>query len=137
MVTLQVLDKIRNEIILSGRDKRYKIEAYSFVLQGLNFYSTKTGERRHLTGDELAQGLIDFAHKQFGPLAHSVLEYWGIHTTDDLGYIVYNLIDINLIRKQESDSLEDFFNVINIKEHLDNQDNYIIDKTYIKTIKGA
>ena len=137
MVTPQVLDKIRNEIILSGRDTRYKIEAYSFVLHGLNFHHTKTGEKRHFTGNELAEGLTDFAQKQFGPLAHTVLKYWGIHKTNDLGYIVYNLIDIKLIRKQESDSLEDFFNVLDIKKHLDNKDNYSIDKTYIKSIKGA
>ena len=47
------------------------------------------------------------------------------------------MIDIKLIRKQESDSLEDFFNVCNIEEYFKNQDNYLIDKTYIKTIKGA
>ncbi len=137
MVTPQVLDKIRNEIILSGRDTRYKIEAYDFVLRGLNFYHTKSGEKRHFTGQELANGLVEFAHKQFGPLAYNVLFKWGILTTNDLGYIVYNLINIKLIRKQESDSLEDFFNVLDIKEFLENQDNYSIDKSYIKSIKGA
>jgi uncharacterized repeat protein (TIGR04138 family) len=137
MVTPQVLDEIRNKIILSGRDNRYKIGAYDFVLQGLDFYHTKTGEKRHFKGEELAKGLIDFAHKQYGPLAFSLLEFWGIHSTNDLGYIVYNLIDIKLIRKQESDSLEDFFDVVNIKHFFNNQDNYQIDKAYIKSIKGA
>ncbi len=137
MLTPQVLDKIRNEIILSGRDTRYKLEAYGFVLHGLNFYHTKSGERRHFTGQELARGLIEFAQKQFGPLTADVLKHWGIQTTDDLGYIVYNLIDIKLIRKQDSDSLEDFFNVIDITKYLDTQISYHIDKGYIKSIKGA
>lgn len=137
MVTPQVLDEIRNKIILSGRDNRYKIGGYNFVLQGLDFYHTKTGEKRHFKGEELAKGLLFFAHKQYGPLAHSLLKFWGIRSTSDLGYIVYNLIDIKLIRKQDSDSLEDFFDVCDIQKYLDNQDNYQIDKTYIKSIKGA
>lgn len=137
MVTPQVLEKIRNEIILSGRDNRYKLEGYGFVLQGLNFYYAKTGEKRHFTGNELAKGFIEFAHKQFGPLTYDVLKSWGIHTTDDFGYIVYNLIEIKLISKNEKDALEDFFNVINIKEYLNKKDNYRIDKTHIKSIKGA
>ena len=137
MVTPQVLEKIRKEIILSGRDNRYKLKGYSFILQGLNFYYTKTGEKRHFTGNELAKGFIEFAHKQFGPLAYDVLKSWGIHTTNDLGHIVYNLIEIKLISKNEKDAHEDFFNVINIKEYLNKKDNYRIDKTHIKSIKGA
>lgn len=137
MVTPQTLEKIRNEIILSGRDNRYKLEGYGFVLSGLNFYYAKTGEKRHFTGQELAKGFLDFADKQFGPLAYNVLKSWGIHTTNDMGYIVYNLIDIKLISKNENDALEDFFNVINIKDYLKKKDNYRIDKTYIKSVKGA
>ena len=137
MVTPQILDKIENEIILSGRDTRYKLEAYGFVLSGLNFYYAKTGEKRHFTGQELAKGFIDFAHKQFGPLAYDVLKSWGIHATNDLGYIVYNLIDIRLISKNKNDALEDFFNVFDIKDYLKKKDSYRIDKTYIKSVKGA
>ncbi len=137
MVTPQVLDKIRYELILSGKDTRYKLEAYSFVLRGLNFYHTKTGERRHFTGQELAKGLIEYAQKQFGPMAYNVLLHWGINKTDDLGFIVYNLINIKLIRKQDSDSLEDFFSVLDINEYLKNCDSYSIDRSYIKSIKGA
>lgn len=137
MITPQVLDKIRTAIIESGRDTRYTIAAYIFVLQGLNFYHTKSGERRHFTGQELSQGLITFAHKQYGPMSYDVLRHMGITTTNDLGFIVYNLIDIKLIRKQESDCLEDFFSVFDIKEFLEKQQSYQIDKEFIKTVKGA
>ncbi len=137
MVTPQVLDRIRKEIIESGRDDRYTLGGYAFVLQGLDFYHTKTGEKRHFRGEELARGFIDFAHKQFGPLAHTLLTHWGISSTDDFGYIVYNLIDIKLIRKQDSDSLEDFFNVLDMKKYLEKQDPFTVDKAYIKCIKGA
>ena len=137
MITLQILNKILNEIILTGKDTRYKIEAYNFVLQGLKFYYIKTGEKIPFSGKEIAYDLIDFAQKQFGPLASSVLEYWGIKFTDDLGHIIYNLIDLNFIRKQESDSIEDFFNVFDIKDYLASVEKIPFDKTNIKSIKGA
>lgn len=137
MTNPDAIEKIRTEIILSGRDTRYKIEAYNFVLQGLNFYHVKTGERRHFSGQELAKGFVDFAYKQYGLLAQTVLASWGIRTTNDFGYIVYNLIGINLIRKQQSDCLEDFFDAFDIQEYLSREDPFIIDKSYIKSIKGA
>ena len=137
MIQSHVLDTIRKEIIFSGRDTRYKIEAYSFVLQVINYLHTRAGERRHYTGQELSKVCVDFALKQFGPLTQGVFEYWGIQSTSDLGYIVYNLIDITLLKKQESDSIEDFFNVFDLKEYCTRQDYYTIDTTYIKTIKGV
>ena len=75
MASTQNLEKIRLEIIEQGRDLRYKIGAYDFVLNGLEFYLAKIGEKRHVTGQELAIGLMSFAQKQFGPLAQEVLEY--------------------------------------------------------------
>ena len=66
-----------------------------------------------------------------------MLKSWGIHATNDLGYIVYNLIDIKLISKNENDTLEDFFNVFDIKDYLKKKDSYRIDKIYIKSVKGA
>lgn len=137
MAPPQVLDKIRRELIESGRDTRYHLGGYLFVLNGLEFYLMKIGEKRHVTGQEFARGLVEFASSQFGPLAPQVLAYWGIHTTDDLGYIVYNLIDINLMSKQDSDQLGDFFDVVDIRRFCEEQDYFTIDREYIKSIRGA
>lgn len=137
MVSPQVLDRIRNEVILSGRDTRYRIEGYGFVLNGLDFYHAKAGELRHFSGSELAKGLVEFADKQFGPVAQSVLAHWGINSTNDFGHIVYNLIDLKLMRKQESDALEDFFNVVDFKEHFASRDCFVIDRAHIRSLRSA
>ncbi len=137
MVTPHTLEKIEQEIILSGRDDRYSLEGYSFVLEGLNFYSVKTGEKRHYTGRELATGLLDYAQKQYGPLAGDVLQSWGIEATNDFGYIVYNLIDIKLLSKSANDRLDDFFNIVPVTDYLGSKENYRIDKTFIKSLKGS
>jgi uncharacterized repeat protein (TIGR04138 family) len=137
MASNQVLEKIRLEIIENRHDTRYRLEAYLFVINGLEFYLTQLGEKRHVNGRELSMGLLTFAHKQFGPLARSVFSYWGINTTDDFGHIVYNLIGIGLMSKQPEDRLEDFFGVTAIDKYFAEQDSYEVDKNYIKKIKGA
>jgi uncharacterized repeat protein (TIGR04138 family) len=137
MPTNQALEKIRTEIIDSGRDTRYDLNAYHFVLKGLEFYLAKLGERRHVSGQEFSRGLVEFATKQFGPFAATVLERWGIRTSDDFGYIVYNLIDIKQMCKQEGDRLEDFFGVLNIRECCEKEDFFEIDKEYIRSVRNA
>ena len=137
MATSRALDRIRTEIIESGRDTRYDLAAYNFVLKGLEFYLVKIGEKRHVSGKEFSHGLVEFAIKQFGPFAATVLERWGVRTSNDFGYIVYNLIDISLMCKQEGDRLEDFFDVLNIQECCDKECRFEIDKEYIRSIRGA
>jgi uncharacterized repeat protein (TIGR04138 family) len=66
-------------------------------------------EGRHLTGQELCEALRLYALQQFGFMAISVLAQWGITKTNDFGSIVYNLIDIGLMRKS-ADDRQDHFN---------------------------
>lgn len=137
MVSDPVPDKIRREIIEIRGDTRYKLEAYLFIMNGLEFYLTLLGEKRHVTGQELSKGLLLFAHKQFGPLTRSVLHHWGIDGTDDLGNIVYNLISIQVMSKQPEDSIEDFSNVVELDDFFAGQEDFEIDRNFIKSIKGA
>ena len=137
MASNLVLEKIRREIIETGRDTRYKLGAYLFMLNGLEFHLTRLGEKRHVNGRELSLGLLSFAQKQFGPLARSVFGYWGITATDDFGRIVYNLIDIGVMSRQPEDKLEDFFNIVPFDRYFAEQDSFEVDKEYIKKIKGA
>lgn len=41
MASIQNLNRIREELIESGKDDRYKIGGYDFVLNGLEFYLGK------------------------------------------------------------------------------------------------
>ncbi|MBD3321540.1 MAG: hypothetical protein GF350_10650 [Chitinivibrionales bacterium] len=137
MVVNQILEQIQNEIIDSGKDIRYKPQAYAFVLNGLEFFIAKLSEKRHVTGQELSMGLADFAARQYGPLALTVLNNWGIYTTQDFGYIVYNLINISLLSKRPQDSVDDFENVFNLKEFFDTRECFPVDKEFIRTLRGA
>jgi uncharacterized repeat protein (TIGR04138 family) len=131
------LARIRREIIESGRDRRYTADAYEFVLSGLAFYFAKLGEKRHVTGQELSKGLAECAMVRFGPFAKRLLCHWGISSTNDFGFIVYNLIDIELMSRQESDKVKDFFGVFDLGEYLDHQDYYSVNKERVRQIRGA
>jgi len=137
MASTQVLERIRSELIDSGRDERYLLGAYEFVLNGMEFYLTSIGEKRHVSGQELTRGLLLFAQKQFGLLARKVLHYWGIDKTDDLGNIVYNMIEINIMSKQPDDSLEHFSDVLDIDAFFEDIDFYEIDRDVIKKLKDT
>ena len=137
MATPQVLERIRHDIIESDIDSRYLLQGYEFVLNGLDFYLTQIGEKRHVTGQELSKSLLNFAHKQYGPVAKKVLNHWGIFKTDDFGHIVYNLIGIGIMSKRPEDSVEHFYGVVDFDDYFRSKDSFEIDRDFIKRIKGA
>ncbi|MBN2289640.1 MAG: hypothetical protein JXQ83_09945 [Candidatus Glassbacteria bacterium] len=102
-------------------DPRFSSEAYSFILDTLREVIEGLQEARHVTGQELSEGCRRRALELYGPLARSVLEYWGIKTTADFGEIVFNLIKARQLTKTEADSKEDFRNVYDFEEAFDRQ----------------
>ncbi len=115
---MELLRKIKK---IREKDGRYEIEAYLFVLEALNYYGEKKKipEGVHISGQELSHAVKDLAINSFGPMAKFTLNYWGIKETMDIGNIVYNMIDAGLMKKQESDSIMDFYNVYDFEEVFD------------------
>lgn len=100
-------------------DPRYMYEAYDFVCETVTFTQERLGRgprdgRRepgddcHVGGEELLKGACDLAVKQFGMMAPVVFRLWGIHATDDIGELVFNLIRIDRLSKSERDDPADF-----------------------------
>jgi uncharacterized repeat protein (TIGR04138 family) len=100
------------------KDPRYAAEAYFFLREALD-YTVKAvgkaehapGRMRHVTGAELCEGIRDYAVQEFGPLAHVVLDTWGVRTTDDFGELVYNLIAAGKLGATDQDKKSDFSGV--------------------------
>ncbi|HEX9729562.1 MAG TPA: Minf_1886 family protein [Gemmatimonadales bacterium] len=117
MFQLQLADEIVDQI--QARDGRYDPRAYLFVLAALEYCQEHRPVRGHVTGDELAWGCRDFAREQFGLTARSVFGHWGIHSTRDIGHVVYTLIEIGLLIGQPEDRIEDFEEVYQFPEALE------------------
>src|SRR5215218_8377288 len=86
-----------------ARDPRYSIHGYAFVFEALEFTKAlkkrtarsrdrKVKGSRHVSGRDLCEGARMLALAHYGLMAMAVLCQWGIHSTSDLGNIVYNLI---------------------------------------------
>lgn len=101
---------------IGRQDGRYHERGSLFVLAALEFAQARLPARRHLSGAELAWACRDFALEQFGLLAPTVLGHWGIHSTEDLGRIVFLLIDVGLLARQPSDKIQDFDRVYDFAE---------------------
>ncbi len=96
-----------------ARDERYAREAYLFVREALDHTQKMIGrpprnEIRHVSGGQLLEGARDYALNHFGPMALTVLEEWGIRSCEDVGEIVFNMVETNLLAKTEEDTREDF-----------------------------
>ncbi|MEM7312259.1 MAG: Minf_1886 family protein [Planctomycetota bacterium] len=106
-------------------DPRYCLEAYQFVRDGLQFAQEHLNMgsdqppvdaegdevEKHLTGQQLCEAIRQYAIEQYGLMAQTVLKNWGITQTGDFGNIVYNLIDVKLMKKSKHDRREDFDDV--------------------------
>jgi uncharacterized repeat protein (TIGR04138 family) len=103
------------EEIIDG-DSSYKFEAYTFTLAALHDTVKRLKKPRHVSGAELLEGIRKYALKQFGPMARTVLTYWGVRKTVDFGKIVFALIDSKLLSKQPGDKLEDFMDCYDFDE---------------------
>ncbi len=65
-------------------------------------------EDDHVSAATLLSYAVEYARREFGPMAERVLEYWNIHRPEDLGNVVFRLIGGKLLQKGDEDSLEDF-----------------------------
>jgi len=97
------------------RDNRYDRDSYYFVREGLDFtlkmlkkLHHATAVQRHVSGQELLEGLRRYALDQFGPMAKTVLDYWGVRKCEDFGAIVFSMVDKGILGKTEQDSPADF-----------------------------
>ena len=95
------------------QDPRYHRDAYFFIADGVSFTSRsiqegERGKRRHISGQELLEGIREYTLQQFGTLAKTVLNDLGIYTTEDIGNIVFNMVQRNLLGASEEDSPQDF-----------------------------
>jgi uncharacterized repeat protein (TIGR04138 family) len=101
--------------LILAKDPRYHRDAYLFVKDALDHtqkvvVKESREQLRHVTGQELLEGIRGYALNQFGPMTEMVFAEWGIQRCEDFGEIVFNMVEIGLLGKTEEDSREDFQN---------------------------
>jgi uncharacterized repeat protein (TIGR04138 family) len=71
---------------------------------------------RHVSGKELCWALRDAALKRWGLMAMGVLARWGITRTQDIGAMIFALVENDWLKKQPTDSIHDFDDVYIFQE---------------------
>ncbi len=103
-----------NELI--KKDPRFPLDAYWLINDGLQYTYRLTGKKEHITAHELLEGIRQLMLKRYGQMAKTVLNSWRIYTTDDIGQVVFNLVNAGLMVKRENETLQDFHAVYEFEE---------------------
>jgi uncharacterized repeat protein (TIGR04138 family) len=114
MTDLQFADEVLDR--LQERHPRFHARSYIFVLQALHRVIQSLERPRHVSGQELAGGVRELALDRFGPMARTVLEHWGIHDTEDVGRVVFAMVEQGILIKQDGDRPDDFSDVFDFEE---------------------
>src|SRR6185503_14858964 len=97
-----------------AKDPRYTREAYLFVREALDHTQKMVGKPakddvpRHVSGQQLLEGIREYALQQYGPMSMTVLGEWGICRCEDFGEIVFNMVENSLLAKTDKDTRDDF-----------------------------
>jgi len=105
MSRTDLYDKVDELAAASGR---YDPKAYLFVLQCLEHCRRRVKRSGHVRGRELVESARLLAISEYGPMAKSVLDYWGIKKTEDIGAIVFQMVEDGLLGTTDEDSPDDF-----------------------------
>ena len=119
MTQLQFADEVLDQ--LQERNPRFHTRSYEFVLHALHSVIRSLDEPRHITGQELTNGVRELALGQYGPLARTVLEHWGIHETEDVGRVVFAMVEQGILVKEDEDHPEDFTDLFDFEEVFDRE----------------
>ncbi len=106
MAELAFRDGIMEQIRL--REPRFHEHAFLFVLAALEHSQERLGERRHISGKELAETCRDLAIERYGVMSRLVLDHWGIRESVHFGDIVFALVDLGMLIKQPHEQRDDF-----------------------------
>jgi len=98
---------------ISREDTRYHVEAYAFLRDALDATlkrrkKSKKDVPSHVSAAELLEGFRLHSLQECGPMAITVFEYWGVRSCEDVGNLVFNLVNAGVFGKTDDDTLESF-----------------------------
>lgn len=94
-------------------DSRYHGEAYVFLKNALESTlkrrkKNKKDASQHVNAEELLEGFRLHALQEYGPMTVTVFEYWGVRSCEDVGNLVFLLVQEGVFGKTEDDTIESF-----------------------------
>ena len=107
---LKAIQKIVEEDPRFHKDVYFFMQdAVAYTLELLN--KQNKHQHKHITGQQLCEGIRKYFLDKFGPMAIDVLKEWRITQTRDFGIIVFNMAKYNVLSTRKEDSMDDFENI--------------------------
>jgi uncharacterized repeat protein (TIGR04138 family) len=106
-------DKLYDAAEASGR---FRPAAFLLILRSLERAQRRRGRRGHVSGVALLESLRELVREEYGPMALTVLHHMGLHSTEDVGELVFYMVERELLRKREEDTIEEFRDVYDFEE---------------------
>ena len=113
---------------LTRDDPRYSYEAYEFVCEAVTYTQDRLGRLPveddppdadyHVSGAELVRGTCELACEEFGLMAGVVFRQWGIFASDDVGELVFRLINGGMLSQSDEDDPADFRGLFDLDKAL-------------------
>jgi uncharacterized repeat protein (TIGR04138 family) len=94
----------------------YGLDAYLFVLEALDRVGQSRQETKHVSGEDLLEGIKQLGRERYGVMATDVFNEWRVRETLDFGRIVFHLVEAGLLSRREEDSLSDFLDKFEFKQ---------------------
>jgi len=98
---------------ICAEQKQFDAQVYYFMREALDFTiklfeKPTAGAGRHVSGGELLDGIRKYALQEYGPIAKTVLNRWGVFRCEDFGEIVFLMVEKGILGKTDEDRKEDF-----------------------------
>ena len=102
-------------------ETRFSLSAYEFVRRSLDHALQRLGRAAHkrpahVRGEELLESFRALALQEFGPMAKTVLNDWGISSCTEVGEVVFRLVQHGILGKSETDKIDDFQEIYTFRE---------------------
>ncbi|UDQ98052.1 Minf_1886 family protein [Lentisphaerota bacterium WC36G] len=123
--------------VILSKDSSYPKDAYQLITDVIHAASkeqhSSQKQSHHIGAKKIVQSVIDYAIKEYGFFASEVLVKLNLINAIDVGKVVFNLIEVELLHQSEDDSLSDFDYDCNIIQALtQHQKNYTVRSDQIK-----
>lgn len=132
-------EEVRDRVVfVARRDGRYDPAAFFFVNEAVAAAVKwlKSGEMKprdvsdsrgedgvnfHISGYELLEAFRRLAKERWGCLARTVLAKWGVTRTDDVGEIVFLMVDDEKLewKRRDADTKDEFAGVYDFADAFD------------------
>lgn len=98
---------------ITGKDARYSARAYALLMDCVHYLGREGG---HMSSSDIMYEFKERALDQYGPMAYTVMSEWGLSSTEDIGEMMFNLVEFHRIRKDEDDRQDDFIGGFDFRE---------------------